>query len=62
MRKPKVIDGCKVAFDRMTAQGLDVRNVSLRKDGAFLVSWNRPPTEAERALANSLLPGALHDA
>lgn len=45
----------------LRAQGLNVKAV-VDRDDAPLVMWNRPPTEAERALANSLLPGARHDA
>ncbi|GEM_PF-4069463 len=50
--------------DRLTslrAHGLDVAGVTDR-DGAPLIQWHRPPTEAERAQANLILPGALHDA
>lgn len=45
----------------LRAQGLDVK-VVVDRDDAPLVCWNRPPTEAERAQANLILPGALHDA
>lgn len=61
MRKPKP---APIADDRLTtlrAQGLDVAGIAER-DGAPLIMWQRPPTEAERAQANLILPGALHDA
>lgn len=45
----------------LRAHGLDVSSISQR-DGTPLVHWTKPPTEAERAQANLLLPGALHDA
>ncbi len=45
----------------LRAQGLNVKAV-VDRDGCPLVMWNRPPTEAERAQANLILPGALHDA
>lgn len=45
----------------LRAQGLDVKAV-VDRDDAPLIMWRKPPTEAERALANSLLPGARHDA
>jgi hypothetical protein len=52
------------ADDRLVtlrAQGLNVSAVSER-EGTPLIHWHRPPTEAERAQANLILPGALHDA
>jgi hypothetical protein len=52
------------ADDRLTtlrAHGLDVSAIGERDD-VPLIHWSRPPTEAERAQANLLLPGALHDA
>ena len=61
MRKPKP---APIADDRLTplrAQGLDVAGVT-ESDGTPLIQWHRPPTEAERAQANLILPGALHDA
>lgn len=45
----------------LRAHGLDVSAISQRDD-VPLIQWQRPPTEAERAQANLILPGALHDA
>lgn len=53
-----------IADNRLTtlrAEGLDVAGVTDR-DGPPLIMWHRSPTEAERAQANLILPGALHDA
>lgn len=50
--------------DRLTtlrAHGLDVSAISQRDD-VPLIHWTKPPTEAERAQAALILPGALHDA
>ena len=53
-----------ISDDRLTslrAQGLDVAGIADR-DGTPLIMWRKPPTEAERAQANLILPGAFHDA
>lgn len=61
MKKPKPDPKANDRLATLHAQGLDVAGIAER-DGTPLVQWRKPPTEAERALANSLLPGARHDA
>lgn len=61
MRKPKTAPKPDDRITALRAQGLDVAGVTDR-DGTPLIEWRRPPTEAERAQANLILPGALHDA
>ncbi len=61
MRKPKPAPKPDDRLTTLRAQGLDVVGIG-NHDGAPLIMWQRPPTEAERAQANLILPGALHDA
>lgn len=61
MRKPKPTSKPDDRLTTLRAQGLDVSAISQRED-VPLIQWHRPPTEAERAQANLILPGALHDA
>jgi hypothetical protein len=61
MRKPKPTSKTDDRLTTFRAQGLDVSAISQRDD-VPLVHWTKPPTEAERAQANLILPGALHDA
>ncbi|PTX01988.1 hypothetical protein [Pararhodobacter aggregans] len=61
MRKPKPAPKPDDRLVTLRAQGLDVAGIGDR-DGTPLIQWQRPPTEAERAQANLILPGALHDA
>lgn len=62
MRKPKP-DHKQVTqtITAMQAQGLAVKGI-IDRNGSPLILWINPPTEAERAQANLILPGALHDA
>lgn len=48
------------ATETLQGRGLDVRRVTSRPEGSLLIEWRRTPTEAERALADQLLPGAAH--
>ena len=60
MRKPapkQVAD----AITAMQAHGLAVKGI-IDHNGSPLILWISPPTEAERAQANLILPGVLHDA
>lgn len=61
MRKTKPAPKPDDRLTTLRAQGLDVAGIG-DHDGAPLIQWHRPPTEAERAQANLILPGALHDA
>lgn len=61
MRKAKPAPVADARLTTLRAQGLDVAGIADR-DGTPLIMWHRPPTEAERAQANLILPGALHDA
>jgi hypothetical protein len=61
MRKPKPAPKPDDRLVTLRAQGLDVAGIADR-DGTPLIQWHRPHTEAERAQANLILPGALHDA
>ena len=61
MRKPKPAPKPDDRLTTLRAHGLDVSAISQRDD-VPLIMWQRPPTEAERAQANLILPGALHDA
>ena len=61
MRKPKPTPKADDRLTALRAHGLDVAGVTDR-DGTPLIEWQRPPTEADRAQAALLLPGALHDA
>lgn len=61
MRKPKHAPKPDDRLTALRAQGLDVAGVTDR-DGTPLIEWQCPPTEAERAQANLILPGALHNA
>ncbi|MCW3781533.1 hypothetical protein [Defluviimonas salinarum] len=61
MRKTKPAPKPDDRLTALRAHGLRVSAISQRDD-VPLIHWQRPPTEAERAQANILLPGALHDA
>jgi hypothetical protein len=61
MRKPKPAPNPDDRLVALRAQGLDIAGIADR-DGTPLIQWQRPPTEAEHAQANLILPGALHDA
>lgn len=61
MKKPKPDPKADARLATLHAQGLDVSGI-VDRDGTPLVQWRKPPTEAERAQANLILPGALHDA
>lgn len=61
MSKPKPAPKPDDHLTALRALGLDVAGVTDR-DGTPLIEWQRPPTEAERAQANLILPGALHNA
>lgn len=61
MKKPKPAPKVDERLATLQAYGLDVAGVTDR-NGTLLIEWHRPPTEAERAQANLLLPGALHNA
>lgn len=61
MKKPKPAPIADDRLNALCAHGLDVSAISQRDD-VPLIHWQRPPTEAERAQANLILPGALHDA
>ena len=61
MKKPKPAPKADDRLATLRAQGLDVAGVTDR-DGTPLIEWRKAPTEAERAQANLLLPGALHNA
>ena len=61
LKKPKPAPKADDRLATLHAQGLDVTGIADR-DGTPLVQWRKPPTEAERAQVNLILPGALHDA
>lgn len=53
---PKIDD----TLATLRAHGLQVERVVDLPNGPR-IEWRKPPTEAERALVNDLLPGASHD-
>lgn len=53
---PKIDD----TLATLHAHGLQVERVVDLPNGPR-IEWRKPPTEAERAFANDLLPGASHD-
>lgn len=61
LKKPKPAPQVDDRLATLRAQGLDVAGIADR-DGTPLIQWRKPPTEAGRAQANLILPGALHDA
>jgi len=46
------------ATDLLQSRALDVRRVMRTPAGGILIEWRRTPTEAERAVADQLVPGA----
>lgn len=50
------------ALSLLQGRGLAVKRVMRSPGGSLTVEWRKPPTEAERAFADELLPGAAHAA
>jgi hypothetical protein len=44
----------------LQGRGLQVKRVMRSPTGSLTVEWRKPPTEAERAFVDELLPGAAH--
>lgn len=61
MKKPKPTPQADDRLTTLRAHGLAIAEIADRDDTP-LIQWQRPPTEAERAQANLIVPGALHDA